>query len=222
MSFEDAEADARQRFAESSALLNHIRAIAPADGRPVDDLQKAQRGLWLVSIYAAVERGTNAVVEATISDISSQSQRSIDCASPVHSIFHYSKIQSIRDCSNNRLIDSSVALFRASFGNGPMVLSENPIADRLQNVDASTMEWLASVFGAPTFVVSRANVGRLSNLRERRNAVAHGREAASEAGQRFNIDELSTVYAAADEVLTAFRLHMQEFCVLKGYLRQVA
>lgn len=202
--------------------MNYLRSIAPQDLSPLDELQKSQRGLWLVSLYAAFERGTNAVVEAALAEVSSHGTKSFHCTPAIHSIFHFPNIQSLKDCGYNRVFDSSVRLFGASFGHEPLTIEDNPLADYLQNVDGSTLSWVCSIFGTPEYDLNPSNKGRLRNLRERRNAVAHGRESASKVGERYSVEEMGKLYEAADEELTRFRLYMAEYCEGKRYVRQVA
>jgi len=101
-----------------------------------------------------------------------------------------------------------------------MKVHENPLAENLQNVDANTMSWALGLFGAPNLSVSPASIGRVNTLRERRNAVAHGRESASEVGERYSLEELNNTYLAADEVVTAFFLILNEHCTKQHYLKR--
>lgn len=222
MTFDDAEIEIRDRMSETLGLLNHLRSIAPKDFSPLDNLQKSLRGLWLVSLYAAFERATNCVVECCLEDIRQQSPKSINCTPSVHSIIHFSKINSVKDCGYSAVFDRSSDLFKASFGQERVVIPENPLADKLQNVDASTMIWLAELFGAPSFVLQESDRGRLGNLRERRNAVAHGREVASKVGERYTLDELQRIYDVANEAVTKFLYHLKDYCSVQGYERKVA
>jgi len=222
MTFDEADDETRSRLAESTTFLAHLRSIAPRDLSPIDDLQKALRAHWLVSLYAAVERGVNAIVEASLSEIALAAPEHERCVPPLHSIIQYSKIQAVRDCANRRLFDSSVDLFVSAFSADSVVFDENPLSERLQNVDGGTIHWVMSLFGVPLPPIPASNLGRLSNLRERRNAVAHGRESAVKVGERFSLDELATLYRVADEELARMSLAMRDFCTGSLYLRQVA
>ncbi|WP_426044012.1 hypothetical protein [Caulobacter sp. DWR3-1-2] len=219
MTFASAEEEARERLTESATLLAHLRAIAPMGRTPLDDLQKAQRGLWLVSLYAAFERGVNAVVEAALQEISSHGPKSIESAPSLHAVFHFSKVQSVKDCSYSSVFESSIAMFQASLSDAPLVMGDNHLAKYLQNVDGGTLEWVCTLFGATPYAVVGANRGRLATLRERRNAVAHGREAASQVGERYDLTEMQRVYDAADAELLRFKLHMEDYCTGRRYVR---
>lgn len=72
MSFEVARREMRARFAEAFSLLVHLREISPAPLTPSNDIIKSLRGLWLVSIYGAIERSVNAATEAAITTVRRQ------------------------------------------------------------------------------------------------------------------------------------------------------
>lgn len=222
MSLEAAADEVRERFSEASMVINHLRTIAPAELQPIDDLQKSLRGLCLVSIYAAVERSANAIIEAALAELTSHATPSTTYITSLHGLLHYAKLKSLRDCGNDHLFDRSKVLFDAAFEIHAGSFLENPLADKMQNVDGGTLEWLASLFGASDHACAAASKGRLGNLRERRNAVAHGRESASSVGGRFTIAELANVYDAADLEITRFLTAIRRQCDERLYIRRAA
>lgn len=219
MSFENAQIEIRERFSEANSLLVFLRANGPAPLQPTSENIKSLKGLWLVSIYSAVERSVNAVMEAALEVISNHNNKSIDCIPSLHSIFHFSGIKSIRECGRNKIFDKSAFLFKATHSDTVMKVIDNPLAESLQNVDATTVSWILGLFGAPDITVSVPSIGRVNALRERRNAVAHGRESASEVGERYTIQELENIYNAADEIITAFLLNLSDYCTNQHYLK---
>lgn len=219
MNFEPARAEMRERFSESLSLLNYIRRNSPTGLAPLDDIQKTMRGLWIVSLYAAFERSTNTIVETALGNLLLAKSRTVDHLPSVHSILHHRKIQSLKNAGWANVIDKSITLFDSVFSETAPENFDNPLADKLQNVDGKTLEWTANVFGISNFTVDAIKLGRLNNLRERRNAVSHGRESASEVGQRFTLQEMNAIYNAADEVSTQFLLAMENHCRQQGYLR---
>lgn len=219
MTFPAAQDEMRERFTETLALTNYIRLQSPEGTAPLDSVQKSMRGLWLVSLYAAFERSANAIVEAAIGEVASHGSRSIDCTPSIHSIIHFSKVQAVKDCGAQSIFDKSVTLFNAAFSGVPLTALDNPLAERMQNVDGNTLSWIAGLFGLEEFSMNVPDKGRLNTLRERRNAVAHGRESASEVGQRYSLEEMNNVYNAADRVSTEFLLAMREHCTERLYLR---
>lgn len=217
MRFETAELEVRERFAEANSLLNYLRTISPPPLHPADANIKALRGLWLVSMYAAIERSVNIITDTAIAVISSNNVISKNCFPSLHSIFHFDKVMSINDCGKGKIFDKSSMLFEASLSTKVLFLKENPLSESLQNVDAGTISWVLRLFGAPDITPSSASSGRINALRERRNSVAHGRESASKVGERYTLEELSNIYKAADEIVLQFFYNLKEYCDDKKY-----
>lgn len=222
MTFAEADREIRSRFTEALSLINYLRHITPTPPTPTDDLQKSLRGLTLVSIYAAFELAINVIVSAAIESSSRQNIRNIDYIPSMHTILHYSKLKAINDCGGPRLIELSCNLFNSSLSEDIVTGLENPIADKLQNVDGQTIVWVANLFGFNSYNIPRINLGRLGTLRERRNAIAHGRESAGKVGERYDIDELDAVYTAANSETARFLMELESQCLLQGFVRATA
>ncbi|ESS56562.1 MAE_28990/MAE_18760 family HEPN-like nuclease [Kosakonia cowanii] len=220
MSFENAQIEIRERFSEANSLLVYLRENGPEPLQPTSNNMKSLKGLWLVSIYSAVERSVNTTIEAALEVISSHENRSVDCIPALLSIIYFNGIKSINECGKNKILDKSSSLFNDVFSEAVMKVTENPLAENLQNVDANTISWVLGLFGAPNLSVSSASTGRVNALRERRNAVAHGRESASEVGERYTLEELNNIYQASDEVVTAFFLILSDHCSNQYYLKR--
>ena len=75
MSFDNAQIEIRDRFSEANSLLAFLRSNGPAPLQPASENIKSLKGLWLVSIYAAVERSVNAVMEAALEVISNHNNK---------------------------------------------------------------------------------------------------------------------------------------------------
>ena len=60
--------------------------------------------------------------------------------------------------------------------------------------------------------------GKLGNIKERRNAVAHGRETPSEAGMRFNNDNLENLLNVAHNEADNFLIACQDYCTKEMFI----
>lgn len=218
MNFDDVTAEARERFVEAGLIINHL-----AEQEAEEDAKKsvafmALKGHALVSIYGAVERGVNSTVEAALDTITGQGVASSRCSPNVLSIFHYPQIQSVRSCGAENTIEKASDLLFQVKANEPMLRRVNPFSDRLKNVDGSSMIFVAQRFGVAGYEIELGVLGRLNNLRERRNAVAHGREAASEVGSRFKVTDLRSMLNKADGEIFRFIEVMRRHCEGKAFL----
>jgi len=222
MSFEDAFLESRSRFTEVFQLINELSGDEEGDLRPATIPQKAMRGLSLVAIYGAVERSINAFVEQAIGELSSQEERVLDCIPQIQSLVFQPSINSIRDCSYDNLLDISCQLF-SKINSGQLVkVDVNPFQGRLQNVDGNTMSFVATWLGVSGYGLDASARGRLNNLRERRNAVAHGRESPAVAGERFRKANLRQMYEVANTESARFGEALRSHFVERRYISGAA
>lgn len=220
MSFEGAFLESRSRFTEVFQLISDLSGDEDGGLRPVTTPQKAMRGLSLVAIYGAVERSINAFVEQAIGELSKQQEKVIDCIPQIQSLVFQPGINSIRDCSYDNLLDTSCNLF-SKINSGYLVkVDVNPFQGRLQNVDGNTMYFVASLLGVSGYGLSASARGRLNNLRERRNAVAHGRESPATAGERFRKSNLREMYEVASTESGRFGEALKLHFVERKYISQ--
>lgn len=217
MSFADAQLEVRGRFTEALQVINRLDPGAPPNLVPSTDPDKALRGLLLVAIYSAMERGVNAYVEEALAVATSHASLVKDCIPEVQAIFHYPRIQSLRACSEDNSLSKSIELFSMLTQDLEFSVGSNPFAVRMQNVDGSTMEQCCQFLGVPNFSIGIMERGRLNNLRERRNAVSHGRESSVQVGGRFSYDEIRTIHSIADTEVEKFGSALKAFFEQKGY-----
>ena len=220
MSFADAQLEVRGRFTEVLQVINRLDPGASQSLSPSTDPDKALRGLLLVAIYSAMERGVNAYVEEALAIVTSHSSRVKDCIPEVQALFHYPRIQSIRDCSDHNSFPRSIELFTSLSEDLEFSVANNPLSVRLQNVDGSTMEQCCQFLGVPEFGIGVMQRGRLNNLRERRNAVSHGRESSVQVGGRFSYREIRTIHSIADTEVEKFGLALKSFFETRSYERK--
>ncbi|QFT59185.1 hypothetical protein FIU94_10140 [Sulfitobacter sp. THAF37] len=217
MSFADAQLEVRGRFTETLQVINRLDPGGPPNLIPSTDPDKSLRGLLLVAIYSAMERGVNAYVEEAMAVATSHAPLVKDCIPEVQAIFHYPRIQSLRDCSYDNSLNKSIELFSMLNEELEFSVASNPFSVRLQNVDGSQMEQCCQLLGVPNFVIGVMEKGRLNNLRERRNAVSHGRESSVQVGGRFSFGEIRTMHSIADTEVERFGSALQAFFEQKGY-----
>ncbi|WP_157764508.1 HEPN domain-containing protein [Rhodobacter sp. CZR27] len=217
MSFADAQLEVRGRFTEALQVINRLDPGAPPNLIPSTDPDKALRGLLLVAIYSAMERGVNAYVEEALAVATSHASLVKHCIPEVQAIFHYPRIQSLRDCSDDNSLSKSIELFSMLTQDVEFSVANNPLSVRLQNVDGSTMEQCCQFLGVPNFSIGVMERGRLNNLRERRNAVSHGRESSVQVGGRFSFGEIRTMHSIADTEVEKFGSALKAFFEQKGY-----
>jgi hypothetical protein len=225
MTFEAVLSERRSRFVEVLNILNYLESLysnsetvqLPRVTTP-DNIEKSLKGLFLVALYGAFEKSINIAVEKTISEILLRAPSHNRCNPEIFTIFLYSDIQSLRAASKINVFDKSLDIF-SSINKTDQIRSSNtnPLAELLQNVDGATLVKVLRYFGIRSYRMPISSAGRLGNLRERRNAIAHGRETAATVGERFNYNELRQMYSVADSESGRFFTHLDLYCKERMY-----
>lgn len=203
-------------------MLTYIEGLAPppstnALSQSSEEL-KYLRGIWLVGLYGAVEKSINTIFSEVLDHIilSETPYRSLKPS--LKAIFGYPQIQSIKDCGYDTLVARAVNFFSQADSAEHVGLTINPLTSYLQNVDGKSVLFLCKVLSIPDYVIDPGHLGRLNNLKDRRNAVAHGRESAAEAGARFSTG-LAELHALALEETSRFHFACDDYCATSGFLR---
>ena len=187
--------------------------------RSSDHELNALKGLWLVSLYAALEYGVNSLVTQSLSHIEGAGTRYNECRLELQPILHRSRVQSIRDCSLSKSHSAAFKLIMATMS--PEVIRKvgHPLSEVLQNVDGHSIQLVVQLFGIADYQIEKPALIKLNNLKERRNAVAHGRETAAQAGQTFSLPSMKDIYDVTDYEIQRLSKRLTHFLSSEEYLR---
>lgn len=172
---------------------------------------KYLKGLWIVSLYGAFEKSLNSIFNEVLGVVEASEATFNSLKPSLKTIFGYSHIQSIKDCSYDTVIEKAIDFFRTSESPSKVALSVNPLTTYLQNVDGKSIIFLCNVLSINDYQIDLGRLGRLNNLKERRNAVAHGRETPAEVGSRFSRG-LTELHALVLEETSRFHLTCDKYC----------
>jgi len=216
--FDALEANIREQFVDCQRTLIYLRGLPKADEHPAPLEVRGLRGLWLVNLYGVMEKSVNLISDEIIDCIINDAVASSSLKPSLHGVFHFSKIQALKNCGYGTIIERSMELLRASHSVESVVLSRNPLPDKLQNVDADSIYLLCDLFSLEGHEIEIGRRGRLNNLKERRNAVAHGRETPHAVGGRFNSQGLQDLFTLTNEEVFRFMESCKIYCENKSYL----
>lgn len=216
--FDALEADIRERFVDCQRMLIYLKRLPNADVHPAPLEIRSLRGLWLVNLYGVMEKSVNMISDEIMNCIIADSVASSSLKPSLHGIFHFSKIQALKSCGTGTVIERSLELLRASHSVENVTLSSTPLPEKLQNVDAETIYLLCDLLSLDGYEIEIGRRGRLNNLKERRNAVAHGRETPHSVGGRFNFQGLQDLFTITSEEVFSFMTCCKSYCEDKAYL----
>lgn len=217
--FDALEADIRERFVDCQRMLIYLRGLPNGNIHPAPLEISSLRGLWLVNLYGVMEKSVNMISDEVIDCIVTEAVASSSLKPSLHGVFHFSKIQALKDCGHGTIMEKSMDLLRASHSIENVELASNPLPDKLQNVDADTIYLLCDLLSLDGHEIEAGRRGRLNNLKERRNAVAHGRETPHSVGRRFNADGLQDLFTLTNEEVFSFMERCRTYCGDRTYLK---
>lgn len=191
MNFNVVRNNTRSRFLENQIFLNYITSLEPriiTDPVPIE--VNMMKGLFYVHLYSSLEKSINELIENTLIHISSKSVQYNHFAIPFNSISLVDKLKSFKDCGHSNFFNKAFEIFNEISSSDICTLNESIFANNLQNVWTKTIEEICHSFGIKTFVITPRIKATIDEIVEKRNAVAHGRESAKIAGERFRTDIL--------------------------------
>ncbi|WP_259373719.1 HEPN domain-containing protein [Rubrivivax gelatinosus] len=203
------------RLRQAYLLLQHLRRLDERDDATHEDLIKAQKGMLFVSMYAALEY----TVVSAVSDFLAELQA--NAAAP--SAYKSSLIPTLLNREFNAIIGAS----KKTVWSHKLNLVRRLAAPDLCSIDNDVFpaestnisaDHLASIWGqlclpgAP--LPPQATAWLINELKNHRNAIAHGRETASSIGGRFSVSQLEQRYAAVQatcaHIVMAFEEHLDQ------------
>jgi RiboL-PSP-HEPN len=208
----------RQRLSEVLTSWAFIDSLGSPDRGSPQPAHSGLRGAWLVSLYGCVEFSVGLCVEHLISEINSHAPTHERLKAPVLSVGLFPLSKSARMCREESMLSRTHELFTRARSNELVKIVENPFTAKLQNTDASTIIEIAMAFGMEGYSIPAVGATKLSTLRERRNAVAHGRESPSDVGSRFTTLDLKGFYDVVDTEIMRFSTACIQHCSEGNFL----
>lgn len=180
-----------KRFAEVYSFLNYITSLEPSN--PLENVSlevNIMKGLFYVHLYGAFEKSINDIIETSITLISTKNVKNNHYEKPLLSIVLSNEIKSLRDISHKKVVNSCIDLFIKSGSNDVIKLNEAYFSSSLQNVWVHVLEESLRTLGIELINLEIFEKVTVNELVEKRNAVAHGRDSASEVGEKFRANIL--------------------------------
>lgn len=223
MSYSAVKSRTRSRFNEVQIYLNYISSLEPTNPAEQVSLElKIQRGLFYVQLYAALEKSINDTIETTLFLIASKSVKGIHYSSGFSVVAFSHKLRGLKDSGYNNFFNKSIEVFEEARSTNVTPINEAVFATSLQNVWAKTIDEVYRSLGMKEFKLTARERATIDEIVDKRNAVAHGRESASVAGERHRSNILREKYNVISEISIRVIDDMETYFSNKVYLKPVA
>jgi hypothetical protein len=203
--------EAATRFLEVQTFLSAIKALEGGTAHTTE--LNARKGLFLVLLYGAFEYSMNRTFTEATMIINNHNVEYNHVSTPLYALALDPQLTSCAAVGPDLRWKRRAELFDKQVSADHVELLDGAFLPQLENVWAHTIAKMFNVFGITLQPLYDPKVRQYINqVVEKRNAVAHGREAASAVGQAYTtgdlqnlLDELSR---QAQYIFAAFEGHI--------------
>ena len=174
--------------------------------------RKTAKGLAFVHMYAVYEYTVVNAVRTTIDVLVSHKYKNKSLAPSLMVLFLDSRLQTLRDCGNDRIWERRLELAHSFFSEEISAPKNALMPHDGTHFKRTQIELLLKVFGIRKKPVTTHDFFRMDEVVDKRNAVAHGRETAEDVGGGFTEDEILQRIRRMKRVCLGFAGLMEEYC----------
>lgn len=223
MAFNGVKERTSELFNEVHIYLTCISRMEPDDlSLPIPLEVNIMKGLFYVHLYAAFEKSINDVIQVALSLISSHQVKVNHFSPPLLSIVMANDIQSLRDVSSSKVFTKSANLFITVTSDDIVSLNETIFTGHLKNIWMKTIDEVILSLGMSPLEFEMIERAVVDEVVDRRNAVAHGGDSASNVGERFRSDvlrrKMETISAIMNQIIVSIETH----CTSKNFIKSDA
>lgn len=202
------EASLYLQFIEKSSITAHYsRELTSA------------KGLFFVHLYGPYEFTVATAVRTALHEINHNRPRISDCHPAFLSLALDPECRSLGDVGPEKMWDRRRTLFSRAYSADEVEFSETLMPTNGGNPKYEHLQSIWHTFCIRDPVVPRPEIiGRLEELVEHRNAIAHGRESPATIGGRFTLNELRGRHADISELCTHIIQTFEGYLAKRHYL----
>lgn len=190
--FSDINSESNRRLSEVKSSLILIKNEEAIRHLSVDI--KIHKGIFFVLLYGALEYTITASVQRCITIINNKNYNIQSLKPTIFSLIFHSECDAIAD-AKDRKWTKRYNLFSQINNNKVCVIEDHLFPTSKGNIKYQQLESIWKTFGVSAAVLTDIKLkGRLSDLADNRNAIAHGRELASVVGGRYTATEIEHIY----------------------------
>lgn len=221
--FSSTEQEVRDRIRQSKELLELALTLEPQD-EPIDsEIFKIQKGYLFVSLYSSLEFTLVSVVGRYLELLKQQPKKPMEYRKYILCTILNANFSSVRDCSKRKLWGKKADLFDSLFSDEVALIDDSVLPTDGINISYKQVQDVWKFFhltGEP--LPDDVSILLLNEIKDHRNAIAHGRKKAVEVGARYTpsmlIEKERAIEALCFHILETFKSSYEN----EEYLRSSA
>ena len=187
--YQSVELEIRDRLNQSKELMSHISNLEQ-DNRN-SELIKIQKGYLFVSLYASIEYTVTSVVSRYLEILSQENFKPMEYKRYILCAILDGRFNSLVESGKKKIWEKKKDFFDALFSSEPVNIDDSVFPTDGINISSKQIEGIWSIFhleGLP--IPESVNKWVLNEIKDHRNAIAHGREKAADIGGRYTFSTL--------------------------------
>ena len=216
--YQETEVAISARLGESRKLINHISSL-DAGSLDNSELLKIQKGFLFVSLYASIEYTLTTTVSGFLETLNHEQHKPMEFRKYLLCSVLDSKFKALIGSGKKRVWDKKKELFDALFSPEPACIDESVFPTDGINISKKQIEDIWTIFhlgGSP--IPTEINDWILIEIKDHRNAIAHGREKAANIGGRYTVGVLQQRVSDVEIICFHILESFQEALEAKSYL----
>lgn len=216
--FETTRNGSTDRLGQAAALINTIKSIE--DKSDIAETIKTQKGLVFILLYAALEYTATAIVSEFLAHLKTETVKNNDLKMFYLAITLDANFKSLLGCSERTFWSKKTSLIEAFHSQESARIDDTIFPATGTNIAFDQLEHIWKIFHLPgSPLPNGVAVFHLTELREHRNAIAHGRETAATIGRRFSAEALTTRHNLIELLCEHLVSTFEETARTKTYLK---
>jgi len=208
--FSSTEQEIRDRIRQTKELLGLVTQLGHEDQMNDSEILKIQKGYLFVSLYSSIEFTLTSVVARYLQLLKQQPKMPMEYRRYILCSILNSNFNSVRDCGKGKLWDRKAEFFDSLFSGDAVEIDESVFPTDGVNISYKQIQDIWRFFhltdeGLPVGI----NRLLLNEIKNHRNAIAHGREKAADIGARYTtevlIEKETSIEMLCFHILEAFK-----------------
>ncbi|CAI1547208.1 MAE_28990/MAE_18760 family HEPN-like nuclease [Serratia marcescens] len=184
-----------ERLRLCSLLLSHISIVERSSAAFSDDLARMQKGVFFVQLYAALEYTVTNSFSTFLELISRRPLAPRNYEPALLSVLLNSNFKSLLDSGKKNSWKKKFELLNKVFSDEVCNVDSSVFPSSAMNIAHQEIKdiWFFLGLSCPT-LPDGVHPPLLMEIKDHRNAIAHGRECANTIGGRYSIEQLKKKY----------------------------
>ncbi len=187
--YQSVELEITDRLKNTNELIRHISNLE--NDNQNSDLIKIQKGYLFVSLYSSIEYTITNVVSKYLEVLAQEQLKPMEYKKYLLCAVLDSKFNALIGSGKRKLWDRKKEFFDALFSDSPADIDDSVFPTDGINISIKQLQDIWIIFHLDGQAVPDGfNAWVLNEIKEHRNAIAHGREKAADIGGRYTTETL--------------------------------